>query len=122
MDSALFLADRRKCDLGHFPRNIYGSFVERFNRISLFCQVALERRSFFFFCWGWLCSEIELLCAGELGSPCLDFKSSDALSFYEAVEIGALGAVGEYVIGLLFRLSFSFSLFYRDFRGFSRGL
>lgn len=33
-----------------------------------------------------------------MGSPCLGFKSLDALSFYETAEIGTLLAVGEYVI------------------------
>lgn len=56
-----------------------------------------------------------------MGSPCLGFKSLDALSFYETVEIGTLRAVGEYVIGLLFGLSFTFSLLYRDFRGSGEG-
>lgn len=61
--------------------------------------------------------KLNFLSAGELDSPCLDFKSLDTLSFYETAEIGTLRAVGEYVIGLLFRLSFTFSLFYRDFQG-----
>lgn len=33
-----------------------------------------------------------------MASPCLGFKSLDALSFYETAEIGTLLAVGEYVI------------------------
>lgn len=89
------------CELGHFPHNICESFAERFNRISLFYQVALE--GLFLFVWRRFCSEIELLSAGEMGFPCLGFKSLDALRFYETVEIGRVRAVGEHVIGLLFR-------------------
>lgn len=86
--------------------------------------MALEKRSFFYFAGEGSAVKLNFLslCAGELGSPCLDFKSLDALSFYETAEIGTLGAVGEYVIGLLFGLSFTFSLFYRDSLGFSGGL
>lgn len=47
-----------------------------------------------------------------MGSPCLGFKSLDALSFYETVEIGTCRAVGACVIALLFRLSFTFSVFH----------
>lgn len=74
-----------------------------------------------FFCRRRFCSEIELFSAGEMGSPCLGFKSLEALSFYETVEIGILQAVGECVIELLFRLSLTFLLFYRDFRGSVEG-
>lgn len=49
-------------------------------------------------------------------------QSSDALRFYETVEIGTVRALGEHVIGLLFGLSFTFCLFYRDFRGRVMGL
>lgn len=114
------LADRRKWDLGHFPHNISGSFAERFNRI--FCQVALEKPFFlFFFCWGRFCSEIELLSAGELGSPCLDFKSLDALSFYETAEIGTLRAVGEYYQTIVQIVLHFFTILQR-FPGFTRRL
>lgn len=50
-----------------------------------------------------------------MASPCLGFKSLNALSFYETVEIGTLGAVGGCVIGLLFRLLFTFSRFFTEF-------
>lgn len=64
---------------------------------------------------------MKLNSAAEMGSPCLGFKSLNALSFYETVEIGTLRAVGEYVIVLLLRLFFTFSLFYRDFQGSVEG-
>lgn len=56
-----------------------------------------------------------------MGSACLGFKSLDTLSFYETAEIGTLQAVGEYVIGPLFGLFLTFSLFCRDFRGSVEG-
>lgn len=40
-----------------------------------------------------LCDAIELLSARDLDSPSVDFKSFDALSFYETAEIGSLRAV-----------------------------
>ena len=48
-----------------------------------------KSEAFFCVCRRRFCSEIELS-AGEMGSPCLGFKSLDALSFYETVEIGTL--------------------------------
>lgn len=59
-----------------------------------------------------------------MGSPCLGFKSLDALSFYETVEIGTLGAVGESVLSDY--CSDCPSLFFfcilQRFSGFRRGL
>lgn len=59
-----------------------------------------------------------------MGSPCLGFKSLDALSFYETVEIGTLGAVGESVLSDYCSdcpSLFFFLAFYRDFRGSEEG-
>ena len=60
-----------------------------------------------------------------MGSPCLGFKSLDALSFYETVEIGTLRAVGESVLSDYCSdcpsLFFFFSILQR-FSGFRRGL
>lgn len=50
-----------------------------------------------------------------MGFACLGFKSLDTLSFYETVEVGTLQAVGEYVIGPLFRLFLNFQYFAKIF-------
>lgn len=83
--------------------NIYGSFAEWFNRFSVFCQL--------FFFHGQIPSEIEILSVGEMGSPCLVFKSLDALRFYETAEIGTPWAEGGNVIRPLFLLFLAFHYF-----------
>lgn len=89
VDSAPFKQTSQKCDLG---LNIYGSFAKRFNRISLFCQVALEKQSLFFLAGEGATVKLNFSLANEMGSPCLGFKSLDALIFYETVEMGTVRA------------------------------
>lgn len=74
-----------------------------------------------FFCWRRFCSEIELLSAGEMGSSCLGFKSLDALSFYETVEIGTLRAA-RVCYRTIVRIVLHFFTILQRFWGFSRGL
>lgn len=92
--------------------------------LTIFMEALLKDLIGFYFSAKWLWKSKAFFLAGEgstkklnfsltneMGSPCLGFKSLDALIFYETVEIGTVRALGEHAIGLLLRLSFTFLLF-----------
>lgn len=122
VDSAPFLQTSQKCDLGRFSHNIYGSFAKRFNRISLFCQVALEKQSLFFLAGEGSAVKQNFCLTNEMGSSCLGFKSLDALMFYETVEIGTVRAFGRACYRTIVQIVLRFFAIFERFYGLTTGL